>query len=454
MIDQSIQHYKILEKIGEGGMGVVYKAEDTRLKRTVALKFLPPHLTKDEEAKTRFITEAQAASSLDHQNICTVHQIDETDDEQMYIVMAYYEGETLDKKIERNLPKVLNLREVIDIASQIAAGLARAHEAGITHRDIKPSNIMITKRGEVKILDFGIARIAGQKAITKTDSTLGTVAYMSPEQVKGEPVDHRTDIWSLGVVLYEMLTGQRPFDAEYDQAVMYRIVNEKPAALSKYLDSPNPAIEIFVNQLMEKDLNKRLQTIHDTEHRLHILTKNSNQSQTLSPIVENVPLSNKLIRPTLFVIGIIIAIFLIITLASNDPEKSVISFGVENWITRNNNAYNAYPKWAPNNNILAYHSNVSGNWDIWTGIPGGGMRLRQNRTADFTSDDLYPSWSHDGKRVFFGPAAMGAAFIVLIIVVPYLRNWPGFRYQNLKICNGHKMVLKLRTSGTMILEIQ
>ena len=196
MIGQTISHYKIIEKLGEGGMGVVYKAEDTKLKRIVALKFLPPHLTKDEEANARFITEAQAASALDHQNICTIHQIDEIPNhrEQMYIVMAYYEGETLREKIAKSrahgaesgrsgISIGLEITEALDIASQIAAGLARAHEAGITHRDIKPSNIMITERGEGKILDFGIARIAGQKAITKTGSTLGTVAYMSPEQV-------------------------------------------------------------------------------------------------------------------------------------------------------------------------------------------------------------------------------------------------------------------------------
>jgi serine/threonine protein kinase len=199
MIGQTISHYKIIEKLGGGGMGVVYKAEDTKLKRMVALKFLPPDLTRDDEAKERFVHEAQAASALDHPNICTIHEIDETDDGQIFICMAYYEGETLKKKIERG---PLPFDQTLDLAMQIAQGLARAHEAGITHRDIKPANIMITTRGEVKIVDFGLAKLVGQTRLTKTGTTMGTVAYMSPKQAQGIDADHRSDIWSLGVVLY------------------------------------------------------------------------------------------------------------------------------------------------------------------------------------------------------------------------------------------------------------
>ncbi len=180
-------------------MGVVYKAEDTKLKRTVALKFLPPELTRDPEAKTRFIREAQAASALEHPNICNIHEIDETEDGQLFIVMACYEGETLKDKIK---DKKLKTEDAIDIAIQIAQGLNRAHEKGIVHRDVKPANIIITEHGEVKILDFGLAKLAGQAQLTKDTSTLGTVAYMSLEQVSGKSIDHRTDIWSLGVILF------------------------------------------------------------------------------------------------------------------------------------------------------------------------------------------------------------------------------------------------------------
>jgi serine/threonine protein kinase len=195
MIGKTISHYRILEKLGEGGMGVVYKAEDSKLGRTVALKFLSPDLTRDAEAKARFVQEAQAASALDHPNICNVHEIDETSDGQTFIAMACYDGESLKAKIERGPLKV---EDALEITSQVAHGLAKAHGQGITHRDIKPANILITKDGLAKIVDFGLAKLAGKK-LTKTGKTLGTAQYMAPEQALGKGVDQRADIWSLAL---------------------------------------------------------------------------------------------------------------------------------------------------------------------------------------------------------------------------------------------------------------
>ena len=225
MISSTISHYKILEKLGGGGMGVVYKAQDLKLDRLVALKFLPTSLSFDDETKQRFIHEAKLASSLQHNNICTIHEIDETVDGQLFISMDLYEGETLKKKIEKGR---LELEEIVNISIQITEGLKKAHDKGIVHRDIKPANVFITNDNTVKILDFGLAKGLSENTLTQKGMTFGTVTYMSPEQARGEKVDPRTDIWSLGILLYEMLTGDLPFKGEYNQAVIYSILNEEP----------------------------------------------------------------------------------------------------------------------------------------------------------------------------------------------------------------------------------
>jgi eukaryotic-like serine/threonine-protein kinase len=249
MIGRVVSHYKILEKLGEGGMGVVYKAEDTRLKRPVALKFLPQALTADLEAKERFTHEAQAASALDHPNICNIYEINESDDGQLFMAMACYDGETLKKKIERG---PLPLDEAVGIAAQVAQGLAKAQEAGIVHRDIKPANIIVTKDGIAKIVDFGLAKLSGRTLLTKTGTTMGTAAYMSPEQARSGAVDARTDIWSLGVVLYEMLTSKRPFESDYEQALVYSILHDEPTAIRDVRPEIPGALEKIVLRAMAK----------------------------------------------------------------------------------------------------------------------------------------------------------------------------------------------------------
>ena len=267
MIGTTVSHYKIIEKLGEGGMGVVYKAEDTRLNRFAALKFLP-NLGADEEEKKRFIQEARAASSIEHNNICTVYEIGETKEGNVFIALAYYDGTTLKKKIHKG---ALKIPEAFDIILQTAKGLAKAHEQGITHRDIKPANIMITNDGVVKILDFGLAKLNGQSGLTTVGTTLGTTAYMSPEQASGASVDVRTDIWSLGAVFYEMLTGEIPFKAEHDSAVIYMIINEElmpPSSLD--LKIPHK-LDTFIAKMMAKEPSKRFQKVDELIKNLHII---------------------------------------------------------------------------------------------------------------------------------------------------------------------------------------
>ncbi|NNE46310.1 MAG: protein kinase [Rhodothermales bacterium] len=258
MIGKTVSHYEILEELGRGGMGIVYKARDTRLDRDVALKFLPQQFTSDASARERFVREAKTASSLDHQHICTIHDIGESEDGQTYIVMAFYSGSTLKERIE-NGP--IDLSEAVGIVVQAADGLAAAHRKGIVHRDIKPGNIIVTEEGVAKILDFGLAKLAGTAVeLTAEDSTLGTAAYMSPEQARGDELDSRSDVWSLGVVLYEMLSGRRPFAADYEQALIYGILNEEPQPIQSVRpDVPDDLAEV-VNAALSKDVDRRYAT--------------------------------------------------------------------------------------------------------------------------------------------------------------------------------------------------
>jgi len=249
--------YKILEESGKGGMGVVYKAMDTRLERTVALKFLPPELTCDKEAKERFIQEAKAAASLDHPNICTVYEVDEVDG-QTFIVMLYVEGHSLKDKLKS---EPLEMDEAKDIAIQVAKGLKEAHEKGIIHRDIKPANIMLTEKGRAKITDFGLAKLTWGADLTKPSTIMGTVAYMSPEQAKGAEVDHRTDIWSFGAMLYEMLTAVRPFERAHDQATLYAVLNETPEPMGKSRKDIPPGLARVVLKCLEKFPENRYQSM-------------------------------------------------------------------------------------------------------------------------------------------------------------------------------------------------
>ncbi len=273
MIGKTILHYRILKKLGEGGMGVVFLAEDTKLDRKVAIKFLPRHIAGNSDERKRFEIEAKAAAALNHPNIATIHNIEEADDE-LFIVMEYIAGKHLKEHINS---KPLSIEEAINIATQIAEGLQAAHEKGIVHRDIKSSNIMVTDKGKVKIMDFGLAKFRGSAQLTQIGTTVGTAAYMSPEQTKGEDADQRSDIWSFGVVLYEMLTGVLPFKGEYEQAVIYSIINEDFDLITLTEESISQKLISVTTKMLQKDADLRYQTVAEliselTEDNLKLKT--------------------------------------------------------------------------------------------------------------------------------------------------------------------------------------
>lgn len=274
MIGQTVSHYRNLEPLGQGGMGVVYKAEDSRLQRPVALKFLPENLARNAEARARLLQEARAVAALNHPNICTIYEIGEAD-ERFFIAMEYVEGETLLEKIKQHQA---NTEQILDWAVQIARGLEAAHEKGIFHRDIKSSNIMVTRKDQIKIMDFGLAKLAGSSFLTKEKSTMGTVAYMSPEQVRGKKVDQRTDLWSFGVVLYEMLAGQLPFQSDHEQVLIYAIINETPEPISDLRPDAPPALEAIVKKALQRSLSARYQCVDELLFDLKKLLPSTNIS--------------------------------------------------------------------------------------------------------------------------------------------------------------------------------
>ncbi len=259
MIGQTILHYKILEKLGEGGMGVVYKAEDTKLKREVAIKFLPRQIATQNEERERFKVEAQAAAALNHSNIATIYSIEETDNE-AFIVMEFINGIELKDKISKTIPSI---DESINIIEQVGQGLKAAHDKGIIHRDIKCSNVMVTESGQIKIMDFGLAKMKGVSHITKLGTTLGTTAYMSPEQARGEQVDHRTDIWSLGIIAFELFTGKTPYEGEFEQAIIYSIINEEPKSVLSLRKDVPLKLDQIVMKMLSKNKEYRYQNIVD-----------------------------------------------------------------------------------------------------------------------------------------------------------------------------------------------
>lgn len=410
MIGSTVSHYNILEKLGGGGMGVVYKAEDSKLKRTVALKFLPDVFSSDDDAKKRFINEAQAASALQHNNICTIHDINETDEGQIFICMDCYEGETLKKKIEQGPIKI---DEAIEILLQISTGLQKAHEKGIIHRDIKPANIFLTKDNVVKVLDFGLAKLSGQSMLTKTGSTLGTLAYMSPEQLKSSEVDSRADIFSLGVVFYEMLTGKLPFKGDYESALMYSIVNDEPEPLEKHIPDVSSELTHIVSRALEKSPNDRYRTMDDLLIDLKRLKRDT--SKVSVPVIKQ----NKKIRFKTKHIALIVAsiitlavVFVIFILPSSgklprlNPDSKIRTVPLPLKDV-------SYCTLSADGNWIAFGgADVNGKWDVYFMNSSGGEVRRV--TQDSSENVNVTHISRDGSWILYDRSNFGKGEIAIV----------------------------------------
>jgi Tol biopolymer transport system component len=395
MIGETVSHYKILEKLGEGGMGVVYKAEDTKLGRTVAIKFLPSELTRDAKAKQRFIQEARAASAMDHSNICTIFEVDETKDGRMFICMACYQGKTLKERIADG---PLELREAIDIAMQVAQGLARAHSQGIVHRDIKPANIFLTDDGQVKIVDFGLAKLAGQLKLTSTGKTMGTVAYMSPEQGRGEEVGPKTDIWALGVVLYEMVTGQLPFAGDYDVALMYSIMNEEAKPMGSLRAGVPAELEEIAKKALAKNPAHRYEDANGMRADLESLRMRMTFDERTASRGWNFNGRERRLWPALTAAAGIVAVLAIVWLVSLKRERQTSVLTGQPFQVTSGDAWQGEPALSPDGGSIAFTSDASGNKDIYIMDVGGGNPLQL--TSDPASDHS-PVWFPDGTAIAF-----------------------------------------------------
>ena len=397
MIGQTISHYKILEKLGEGGMGVVYKAEDLKLERFVALKFLAPHLVQDEESRRRFQREAKAAAALDHPNICTIHEIDEAEG-RVFLAMAYLDGSTVRQKVKQ---RPLKLDEALDIAIQAGEGLRAAHEKGIVHRDIKSANLMVNARGQVKIMDFGLAQLAEQSKLTKTATILGTPAYMSPEQAQRLPADRRTDIWSLGVVIYEMVTGRTPFEGERQQAVLYAIASEQPEPITALRVGIPTELDRIVGKALAKKADERYQHIDEMLVDLREMQKQtelgSRDTRRVQPASKPVQRRGWYIAAAAVVIAIILGISA--WLGGFGPSDDAPAEALQAVPLTSYPGSEFSSSFSPDGNQVAFRR--SGRFEVWKVSVGGGEPIQVTQDGGFwafeSTDEKFVYYTRDNQ---------------------------------------------------------
>jgi serine/threonine protein kinase/WD40 repeat protein len=413
---RTVGPYRVGEKLGGGAMGTVHRAEDTRLRRPVALKFLAPELVRDPDTQARFLREARAASALDHPHICTVHDIGESDDGEVYLAMAYYEGETLKKCLERG---PLPVTEALAVAAQIAEGLAAAHARGIVHRDLKPANVFLTSEGTVKLLDFGLAKLTDTTLLTVTGRPLGTPAYMAPEQARGETVDHRADLWALGVVLYQMLTGELPFGGESSNAILYAIAHEEPRSLGEGIELP-PGIADLLESLLRKDPAERYSDSAALPNALLGVT-----TPRVSParLVTTVERRRKSFLPSVAtgLVAILAATAGWWILAGRAPETPAEPLTFTPVTT--DRGWKARPHLSPDGEKVTYEWAGPGSRDqrIWVKLLGADTS--PVRLTGHPAVEVSPVWSPDGREIAFVRLEENAAI--------YVKPWLGGRERKL-----------------------